>query len=60
MGMVLYEMLTLKLPYEDVGLFDVRQHVLQGAFIVWFMIILFDRPLTDSIGSQAIVPPCPR
>jgi len=30
MGMVLYEMLTLQLPYKEVGLFDVRSHILKG------------------------------
>jgi serine/threonine protein kinase len=28
LGMVLFEMLTCRLPYEEVGLLDVRDHVL--------------------------------
>jgi hypothetical protein len=28
--MVLFEMLTYRLPYEEVGLLDVRAHVLKG------------------------------
>lgn len=28
LGMVLYEMLTLKLPYEEIVLLDVKEHVL--------------------------------
>ena len=30
LGMVLFEMLTYRLPYEEVGLLDVRDHVLKG------------------------------
>lgn len=30
LGMVLFEMLTCRLPYEEVGLLDVRNHVLKG------------------------------
>lgn len=29
-GMILYEMISLQMPFQEIELFDVRNHVLQG------------------------------